>query len=591
VRGGTLNLNGTTQTIGTLTVGGGASGSNATVAIGAGTLNLGGTVTYSASNDPNAATISGTGGGQLSLNGTRTFTVGDSSATATELAISAVVQDGTGSSGITKTGGGTLSFSGGVANTYTGLTTVSNGQFDLNKTSGVTSIAGDGNTATTDVSVAGGTLRWRSSNQVADTATIVMSSGLTDLNGKIETLGTFANSGGAFTTGVGGHLIGTTATMDWSGGTNTINADALVEDGHIKISGGTNTVQGLAGTPVGTTAGGILRLNTGGAGLEMTGGALILNSDGTSAGKLDLRGDVSSHASATTSTISSGGAAAIAGTVDLNAAPRTFTVENGAAADDMSISATLTNGSIIKEGAGTLVLTGTNTHTDTTINAGTIMAGVGSLVSVFGGVTVNSGGTLLLSGAGRHIGNAVGVSLNGGTFNTGGFSEPGGAPSGSNNIGALTLTSTSTLDFGSSNTSVLEFGGLGPHTGGAVLQIIDWDGVPGIGGSGDRLLFTGLATTFISNYQQGEVSFDGQSGYTTVQFFDGDSLAYFEVVGLVAVPETATWATGSLAAAGLLLMQRRRVVVSGALLLSAVKNGTIRSQTSRVDRGLASGLL
>ena len=50
------------------------------------------------------------------------------------------------------TGLGTMIFSGGSSNTYTGLTTVTAGELDLNKTS-ATAIAGN-------VLVNGGTLRW-----------------------------------------------------------------------------------------------------------------------------------------------------------------------------------------------------------------------------------------------------------------------------------------------------------------------------------------------------------------------------------------------------------------------------------------------
>ncbi len=104
---------------------------------------------------------------------------------------------------ITKSTGGTQTLAGTSANTYTGLTTVSGGELDLSKTAGVNAIAGDGNTATNDVTVSGGTLKWLANEQVGDTATITLSSGTVNLNGQTETLGSFTNSGGTFTTGVG----------------------------------------------------------------------------------------------------------------------------------------------------------------------------------------------------------------------------------------------------------------------------------------------------------------------------------------------------------------------------------------------------
>lgn len=211
-------------------------------------------------------------------------------------------------------------------------------------------------------------------------------------------------------------------------------------------------------------------------------------------------------------------------------------------------------GGLTKSGAGTLFLTQANTYSGATIiDSGTLKAGGGSLVSVGSPITVNTGGTLLLSGTGRHIGNAVGVTLNGGTFNTGGLSEPNAA-AGTGNVGALTLTSTSTIDFGSGNLSVLEFGGVATHTAGTILQIINWDGVPVIGGSGDRLLFAGTGLTdFVPKFTQGEVSFNGSFGYTIDQFS-----GFYEVTSLTPVPEPSTWAAATLALAAIAWTQRKR---------------------------------
>lgn len=211
-------------------------------------------------------------------------------------------------------------------------------------------------------------------------------------------------------------------------------------------------------------------------------------------------------------------------------------------------------GNVVKTGAGVVSFTGANDYTGgTTINAGTLSAGVGALVST-SSVTVNSGGTLLLSGNGRHMGNATEVRLAGGTFNTGGFSEP----TGGQNIGALTLTLTSTIDFGSSNTSILQFGGVGSQTEGQVLQIINWNGVAGVGGSGDRLLFDGLAADFTSRYSQNEVSFNNTSGYSIVQYDVLSGNPYYEITQLTPVPEPSTWAAGALALASLAFARRRR---------------------------------
>jgi autotransporter-associated beta strand protein len=448
LRGGTLDLNGTTQTIGALLLGGGASGSTPIVTIGSGNLNLGGNVTYSATNNPNGGTISGIGGGALSLNGTRTFNIGDSTAAAADLTVSAIIQDGTGSNGITKTGAGTLLLSG--ANTYTGGTTLSAGTLNINSSSAI------------------------------GTGALAISGGTTIDN----------TSGSAITLSTNNH-------QNWNGdftftGTNDLN--------------------------LGT---GIVGLNN--ADRQVT----VTNSNAT----LTVGGVISDG---------------------------TVTSPFHAPGKRKPLPPLVVSG-LTKAGAGTLFITGANVYGGATnINAGTLKAGVGSLVSVGGAINVNGGGTLLLDGAGRHIGANTPVNMNGGTFNTGGFSEPNGGASGlaTSAIGALTLTATSTIDFGTSNTSILEFSGLGTHTATTVLQITDWDGVPLIGGSGDRLLFIGLATSFTTAYSQTEVSFNGTLGYTAVQF-DPLNNPYYEIVA-TPVPEPGTWGAGALALLAIGYTQRRR---------------------------------
>ncbi|MBI2497278.1 MAG: autotransporter-associated beta strand repeat-containing protein, partial [Opitutae bacterium] len=149
VYAGTLDLNGNSDTIGALTLGGGAAGTSANVTTGAGTLTLGGNVTYSATNNPDAATIAG----NLDLGGTtRTFTIGNSTAADPDLTVSASVS---GTAGLTKAGLGTLVLSG--ANTYTGLTSVSGGVLNVQHSSALgTTDAGTTVTSGEELQLQGG---------------------------------------------------------------------------------------------------------------------------------------------------------------------------------------------------------------------------------------------------------------------------------------------------------------------------------------------------------------------------------------------------------------------------------------------------
>ena len=143
--------------------------------------------------------------------------------------------------------------------------------------------------------------------------------------------------------------------------------------------------------------------------------------------------------------------------------------------------------SVLKTGAGTTTLSTANTFTGTTtVSAGTLEAGVASALGSTSGITVNTGGTLLLGGSGNRVNDTAAITLAGGTFNTAGLSET---------VGALTLTASSIIDF-AAGASVLTFGDSTAASWGTNrLSIYNWSGNPFTGAGSDQLRFLGNGLT------------------------------------------------------------------------------------------------
>jgi autotransporter-associated beta strand protein len=153
--GGTFDTAGQNRSITTLTLGGGAAGSTASLQTGSGTVTLGsGAVTFSGNNNPAGATIAG----NLNLGAaTRTFTVNDSTAADADLTISAVISSGT----LVKSGLGTLALTG--QNTFAGKVAVNRGTVQIDSVAAAATTANPlGTSGTIDLGsgMQPGTLRW-----------------------------------------------------------------------------------------------------------------------------------------------------------------------------------------------------------------------------------------------------------------------------------------------------------------------------------------------------------------------------------------------------------------------------------------------
>jgi fibronectin-binding autotransporter adhesin len=387
VYGGTLDLNTRTDTVGAINLGGGASGTAATISGTTGTLTLGGTLTYSAANNANGAVVSA----NVALGGAnRTIMVNDSSAAATDLTLGAadftdtitlgtstLTVDGAGNTlinaavgasgdtgGFTKNGTGTVTFFGNL-NNYTGTTTVNEGTLVLDTSNSFVDqtirgnlVIGDGTGSATVIYGTG-----LANDKIANTSQITINAdGTLDLNSKDDTVGSFILTGGHVTTGTG---------------------------------------------------------------------------------VLTLNGNVTTNASAN--------AAVFDGVLSLGGTTRTFTVANGAATSDLTINATLNSGSIIKAGAGTMTITGDNSigyGGTTAINAGVLNI-QNSLALGQAGANDPTKGTTVASGAALQVQGNIAVGTEALTLSGTGISTDGALRniSGNNSwAGAVTLNAATRVN-------------------------------------------------------------------------------------------------------------------------------------------------
>lgn len=630
VFGGTLDLNGTTQTITAttaLTLGGGASASAATVTIGSGELKLGGNVTYDAMNNPNGATISSTTG-KLSLLGNRTLAVGDSSAAADDLTISAMIQDGDATArSLTKSGAGTLALTGN--NTYSGGTALSAGTIAIannnalgSATLTVTGAATVQSDSASSFSLsnnvvlanAGGTTTFGTAGTgtlTFGTLTLNSSPKTVDVENSTTTFSSSANDGMARTltkNGPGALIL----TGNAAHGGSVINAGILAvggsytSTGNINLAGGVIGLNGSFTRGLGTASSQLQWTNSGGFaayGTNATWGNaannLTVNLGG--AGAILTWGSTPQFlASGKTlilgSTISNGTVTFQNG-LNFGASDETIQVDRGATAPTGGVDAKISGiigssgGGLIKSGAGILQVTANNNYTGaTTINANGGILEINNTnstssgrVSATSGITVNSGGTLLLSGSSSfndRINNNASVAINsGGILNTGGLNEgpTGGATGSTKAMGALTLNASSTIDFTSLNSSNVLFDSL-TYTPTSAVTIAHWTGMANIddgSGTNDRLLF--ISSTGLNGAQLASFQFTDDTGAlfaagATQIAFNG----YFE---LVPAPEPSTWGAGALALSVLLYRQRRR-------LLRAISRTLVAGIFSHAEEGL-----
>jgi autotransporter-associated beta strand protein len=516
-----------------ITVSGAGVGGNGAIrnVAASGTNTLSGAVTLAG-----ATTIGADAGGTLALSGgiTSSANAALTVAGAGNVTVSSAITTGTGT--LTIAGTGTTTLSGSAANTFSGTTTVNSGTLVLNKTAGTNAIAGnlvigDGsgtdtvrldasnqiaNTAVVTVN-SSGVLNLNNNDETiarldgSAGASVTMGTGDLTISGSAE-----SSYAGSFTGAVGSVLNKSgTGKLSLSGSSSSFAGNVNLSAGIINASGSATNMLGTGTVSV-----------TGTGNLEVQGGATLANAMTLSSlGTGALDGAIQNIAG--NNTVS--GALTLTGNSRIQSDSGTLTVSGTTAlgANNLNVggagNTTISNvvsgtGSLTKDGAGTLTLSAANTYTGTTtINNGTVALGaserlantnvislgaLGTLnlagfdetvasVSGSGSVDFGSAGTSALSltsgvssfsgqllgtgeliiGAGATftlgadlVNSNIKITLAGGTLNLNGYTGT---------LGNLSVTATSTIDFGSSANSTLNVQSIA-FTGGGILNVNGW---------------------------------------------------------------------------------------------------------------------
>jgi fibronectin-binding autotransporter adhesin len=445
---------------------------------------------------------------------------------------SGVIQDPTGVSGpglVRKSGAGTVVLSG--VNTYAGGTSIDGGTLSISQ----------------------------SSNLGVNTGGLTINAGTLEITTGFSTNRIFTFANAASTVQVDAAQTFTVASAITGSGTlNKTGAGTMVLSGANTYTGATVIASGVIDVKnplaLGTAAGGTT-VNSGAeldfeTNVAVGAETVMLNGNGT-AGNGALR-NISGNNSLSGS-ISLGSASMVGsdlGTLSLSGGISNggFTVTFGGSGNTIESGSISGSGDLAKSGSGTLTLSGANTYTgSTTVSGGTVVVanGSGDALGATSSILVNWGSTLLL-GASNQINSAAPVTLHGGTFAKGDFTEGGVNTVG---LGALTLTADSHIDFGTGSVGMLTFASFNPN--GFTLTIDNWTGTANEAGnsSTDRLIFdsdqsANLSSFFFTGYGPGAVEFDLNNGFW----------------GISPVPETSTWVAAAFAfvAIGFHALQHRK---------------------------------
>lgn len=410
--------------------------------------------------------------------------------------------------------GGMVVLGGSTANTYTGNTTINGAIVRFNK-----SIANSFG----DLVLNLGSV-YNTGNQFTDTSNLTVNGGTYFLNNSnnsgtatSETIANLTMTGGSISPGSGtGNTLTVNGDASLSGGTIGLAQNAkLIIGGTTNLSGGvisagTNNSASVYNSKV-TLTGPVNITNTAQGSAAYTPITIAAGaSSGNRGGQVELSGDVTftGNNNTNTVTIAAPSGTGLKGVMALNGVC-TFTIGNGAASSDLTIEAALIDGTatggLTKTGLGTLALSAVNSYTGATnVNQGILLLGVANALSA-----------------------SSPVSMNGGTLNTGGFSQT---------LGTVALSAHSTIDLGTTGDVALLFAASNgiTWTGSVSLGFINVDANDSIrfGASSGALTSDQLAQITINGFA---ATIDGNGFLTAATIPEPSAYAFFAGIGLLTV--------------------------------------------------------
>ncbi len=255
------------------------------------------------------------------------------------------------------------------------------------------------------------------------------------------------------------------AAIHFTGGSNrlTIGSASATINGGIVIDTGTLTFdQTIAATISSVVSGAGSVVKEGSGTLTLTGTNTYTGGTTISGGKLSISSEANLGDVSGTLTLD-GGMLQVTGTTLTGLARNIVLGSNGGGFDIADAGNTFTvtqsfsgSGGLTKDGAGILVLTGTNAYIGaTTVSGGTLRSGQAGAFSASSAFTIASGATLDLAGFDQTIGTLAGagaITLGAGTLTVGSNNTPTTFSGTISGTGGLTKTGTGTLALSGTNT-------------------------------------------------------------------------------------------------------------------------------------------